>query len=314
MLRRERPVEHHLQRTDLLASLGQPQRRLASHFGTRAHRDDDALRLRMAVIAEQPVLAAAQAGELVHRRLYDRRRRRVIRVRRFARLKEGVRVVRRAAHDGVSRTQRPIAMVAHQILVDHRPHGVVGEQDEAVDLVRGAESVHEVDEGHARLERRRLRHQGEVVRLLHRSRRQHGEAGRAHRHHVLMVAEDGQRLRRQRARRHVHDGRRQLAGDLEHVGVHQQKALRRREGRRQRAALQRPVQCARRTALGLHLLHDRHRAQDVGDALRRPFVRQLCHRRRRRDRKDRADLVQPVGDVGNCRVAVHRVGYVGHRG
>ena len=51
----------------------------------------------------------------------------------------------------------------------------------------------------------------------------------------------------------------QLAGDLEHVGQHQQQALGRREGRRQRAGLQRAMHRAGGAALALHLLHDRGR-------------------------------------------------------
>ncbi len=47
----------------------------------------------------------------------------------------------------------------------------------------------------------------------------------------------------------VEDRRRQLAGDLVHVGDHQQQALRRREGRRQRAGLQRAVHARRRRRL-----------------------------------------------------------------
>ena len=56
----------------------------------------------------------------------------------------------------------------------------------------------------------------------------------------------------------------QLAGDLVHVGDHQQQALRRREGRRQRAGLQRAVNGAGRAAFALHLDHRRDGAPDVG--------------------------------------------------
>ncbi len=46
---------------------------------------------------------------------------------------------------------------------------------------------------------------------------------------------------------------RQLARDLVHVRQHQQQALRRGEGRRQRAGLERPVDRAGGAALALHL-------------------------------------------------------------
>ena len=97
---------------------------------------------------------------------------------------------------------------------------------------------------------------------------QQREAGLAHRHHVGVVAEDRQPLRRQRPRGDVHHGRRQLAGDLVHVGDHQQQALRGGERRRQRAALQRAVQRPGGAALALHLDHRR----DVPHTLGRPWL------------------------------------------
>ena len=92
----------------------------------------------------------------------------------------------------------------------------------------------------------------------------------------------------------------QLAGDLEHVGHHQQQALRCGEGRGQRAGLQRAVHRAGSAPFALHLLDDRDVAPDVPDhGLGRPFVGQFRHGGRGRDRKDRADLVHPVGDMGD---------------
>ena len=209
--------------------------------------------------------------------------------------------------------ERAPAMRAHQVVVDHCADLIVGEERDRVDLVRGAESVEEMQERDARCERRGLRDQRRVVRLLHRAGREQGEPRRARRHHVGMVAEDRQRLRRERARRDVEDGRRQLAGDLEHVGQHQHQALRGGEGRRQRARLQRAVHGAGGAAFALHLLHDRDVAPDVRDALGRPLIGELGHGRGRGDRVDRAHLVHPVGDVRDRGVAVHRVGFGLHR-
>ena len=61
------------------------------------------------------------------------------------------------------------------------------------------------------LERRGVRDGRHVVRFLHRVRAEHREAGLAAGHDVGVVAEDRQRVRRQRARRDVHRERRQLA-------------------------------------------------------------------------------------------------------
>ena len=249
---------------------------------------------------------AGERREAIHGGLHDRRRPRVVRVHRLARLKERVRVVRGAADERMLGIERAIPVRAHQILPDHRPDLRIGQQRQLVELVRGPEAVEEMQERDARLQRRGLRDQRGVVRLLHRGGGQQGKPGRARRHHVGVVAEDRQRLRRQRARRHVEDRGGQLAGDLEHVGQHQHQPLRRREGRRQRARLQRAVHGAGGAAFALHLLHDRDVAPDVGHALRRPLVGELGHRRGRGDRIDRADLVHAVGDVRDRGVAVHR--------
>ena len=64
--------------------------------------------------------------------------------------------------------------------------------------------------------------------------------------------------------------RRQLARDLVHVGDHQQQALRRREGGRERARLQRAVDRAGRARLRLHLDH-------LGDAPQRFGLPRLDH-------------------------------------
>ena len=99
-----------------------------------------------------------------------------------------------------------------------------------------------------------------------------------------MVAEDRQRMRRQGAGGNVEDGRRQFAGDLVHVRDHQQQALRGREGRRQRAGLQRAMHGTGGTAFGLQFDDFRNAAPDIGLALRRPFVGQFAHTGRRGDR------------------------------
>ena len=152
----------------------------------------------------------------------------------------------------------------------------------------------------------RLRHQREVVRLLHGCRREQGEAGLPDRHHVRVVTEDRQPLRRERPGGDVQHGRGQLTGDLVHVRDHQQQALRGGERGAQRPALQRAVQRAGGTAFALHLHDRRHVAPHVRLALAGPLVGEFRHRRRRGDRVDAADLVEPVRDRCGRLVAVER--------
>jgi hypothetical protein len=68
-----------------------------------------------------------------------------------------------------------------------------------------------------------------------------------------------------------------LAGDLVHVRDLQKQALRRREGRRQRAALQGTVDGTGGAGFGLHLDDPGNRAPDVLIAFGRPTVGMLAH-------------------------------------
>ena len=193
-----------------------------------------------------------------------------------------------------------------QIVVDHRPDLLIREQRQLVHLVRGAKAVEEMDERDARFEGRGLGDQGEIVRFLDRAGGELGEPGRPHRHDVGMVAEDREALGGKRARGDVEHRGRQLARDLEHVGDHQEEALRGREGRGQRAGLERAVDRARRARPRSASPYVGDVAPDVGLALARPLIGQLGHRRGRRDRVDGADLVDPIGDVGRGLIAVDR--------
>jgi hypothetical protein len=269
-----------------------------------AHHHDHALGLRVADVLEGAVAAAGQLAEPRECVLDDLRRRRVERARGLARLEEDVRVLRGAADDGVLGAERPLAVGTHLLLVDESAQVVVAQPLDHVHLVRGAEAVEEVEEGDAGAQRRRGGDRGEVVRLLDVGGAEHGKAGAARGHDVAVVAEDGQRARRDRAGGDVHDERRQLPGDLEHVREHQQEALRRREGGRERAGLKRAVHRAGGAALRLHLDDGGDVAPQVGPALRGPLVRELAHRRCGRDRVDGNDLARLVRDERSGLVSV----------
>ena len=261
----------------------------------------------MTAVVDQSVVAAGAIAELPHRLLDHVRDAVIERVDGLSRLEVDVRVLRGAPDERPLRRQPALTVRADELLGDERPDVLVGEQLDRVQLVRGAKSVEEVHERHAGLERRRVRHERQVMGLLHRRGGQQRKAGLAHRHHVGVVTEDRQPLRRQRASGDVHHGRGQLPGDLVHVRDHQQQALRGGERRRQRTALQRAVQRARRAALALHLDHGRNGAPHVRLPASGPFVGQLGHRRGRGDRVDAADLAAAVGDRCRRLVAVdHR--------
>ena len=91
--------------------------------------------------------------------------------------------------------------------------------------MRGAETVEEVDERHAGFQCREVGNAGQVHNLLHGAFSQHGEARLAAGHYILMVAEDAQGVAGEGAGRYVEYAGQVLAGNLVHVGNHQQQTL-----------------------------------------------------------------------------------------
>ena len=76
----------------------------------------------------------------------------------------------------------------------------------------------------------------------------------------------------------MEDRRGQLARDLVHVRQHEHEALRRREGRRHGARLQRAVRGTGCAAFTLHLDNIRDMTPDIFLAHRRPYVGGFRHR------------------------------------
>ena len=276
---RERTVQVHLEKTDLLALLDERVNRLVERVAARAHRDHHVLRVGGADVVVELVRAARELREAIHVLLDDRRRRIVELVADFAELERDVRVRRRAAHRRVLRIERALAEVLHILLVDHLADHVRRDLVDLLDLVRGAETVEEVKERNLRGERRGVRDHRHVVRLLHGVRAEHRETGLAARHHVTVVAEDAQRVGRERAGGNMEHGRGEFASDLVHIRDHQQETLRRRKGRRKRTRGKRTVDRTSSATLGFHLHDGRDGTPDVRLAHRGKFVARFRHRR-----------------------------------
>ena len=280
--------------------------RFRNRLACGSHRHDDALRIGGAVILVRRVRASNVFREPLHRLRDDVRAVAIERIGALARLEENVGILRRAANHRMIGSERAAAMIEDQFRVDHRLQIVIGQQRHLRDLVRRAEAVEEMEERDARLERRGLRDQREVLRLLHARGTEHRPAGRARGHDVAVIAEDRQRVCGQRTRGDVKDRRRQLAGDLVHVRNHQQQALRRGKRRGERSGLQRAMHGARGTALALHLDHRRDRSPEVRLFLGRPRVRPLAHRRRGRDRIDGDDFIERVRNARDGFVSIEK--------
>ena len=158
-----------------------------------------------------------------------------------------------------------------------------------------------MEERNACLERHDMRDTCQVHHLLHGRGGEHCKAGLTRGHHVLMVAEDRKRLGRQRTRRYVEYAGQQLAGDLVHIGNHQQQTLRCRKSRSQRTALQRSVHGAGGTGLRLHLDYPDCFSENIFTTLSGPLIDKFRHRRGRSDGVNRRNLREHISYVG-CRV------------
>ena len=190
MLRRERTVETDLDEADLLTLRGQVVDDLLGGVADRAHRDDDLLRVARAVVVEELVLLAGELVYLAHVLLDEGRHRVVVAVAGLARLEEDIRVLRRAAQHRMLRVQRPLAERLHSVHIEHACQLLVRPALDLLDLVRGAETVKEVQEGHSALDRGQMRDRAQVHDLLRVGGGEHRKTGLTAGHHVGVVAED----------------------------------------------------------------------------------------------------------------------------
>ncbi len=168
----------------------------------------------------------------------------------------------------------------------------------------GAEAVEEMEEGESGGYRRKMRHAPQVHDLLGVGRGQHAHAGLAAGHHVLMVAEDGQRVGGDCPGRDVEHTWQQFAHHFIKIGEHEQQPLGGGEGGGQSAGLQSAVHGARGARLGLHFNNFDPLPEEVFPAFRGPFIHSLSHGRGRRDGINRSHFGKGVGGVSRSVVAI----------
>ena len=308
----EGAVESHLDHAHLLSPGHHMLDGLVRGLRARAHDDDDPFGIGSAHVVEEVVLAAGMGGNLVHGFLDDARNGQIVLVDGLPALEIDVGVLAGTTDGGPVGTHGTLVVPQYLLLVHHVPDGLVVDEFQLLHLVRGPETVEEVDEGHPRLQGGHAPHQGQIVSLLHRAGAKEGKTGLAHSHDVLMVAEDAEGLSGQRAGAHMPAGGRQLTGDLVHVGDHEHEPLAGCESGTQRAALQGAVHGCSGPGLGLHLGDERHHSPDVPLTLRRPGVAMLRHGAGGSDGVDRDDPVELIGDARDRFVAVHHGGPSGH--
>ena len=305
MLDRERAIKMNVDHANLLAARVEIIRRLERRLAHRADRYDNPLRVGRAVIVEQMMLAPRDLRHVRHRRLNDIGQLIIIPIDCLAHLEINVGIGRRAANDGMIGIERAPTERVNRIVVDNLCKVGVIDRLDLLNLMRSSEAVEEIDERYAPLDRRQVSHRRQIHDFLHTRLGKHRATRLACRHHVLVIAENVQCRSRQRPRAHVKHARQHFARYFIQVRDHQQKTLRRGVSRRQRAGLQRAVNGARSSALGLQLDQTNLLPENIFGAARRHLVNVLRHRRRRRDRINRRNFGERITDVCGGLVAVH---------
>ena len=220
-------------------------------------------------------------------------------------LEEDIAVLVGAAHGWTFGVQAVLAERIDRIHIDHVLKILVVPDGDLLDLVGGAEAVEEVDEGNAALDGSQVRNSAKVHNFLGVGLSQHGKAGLAAGVDVGVVAEDVQRVAGNGSGGNMEDTGQKLAGDLVHVGDHEQQTLGSGVGGGQGAGGQRAVHRARSTGLRLHLDNLYPIAEDVLTALSRPLVNVVGHGAGGGNGVDTSYFSKGVADMSGSGIAVH---------
>ena len=312
MLDGERTEQTDLDQADLLAMSVEVVDDLFEHVAERTHADDDAIGILGTVVVEQAVVGTELLVDLAHVLLDDSGQLVVGGVACLTMLEEDVAVLVAAAGVRMLRVQRVIAELLDSLHVAHVLEVLVVPHGDFLDLVAGAETIEEVEERNLALKSGEVRHRGEVHDFLDVALGEHGKAGLTTRHDVGVIAKDVERLGSHGTSRHVENRGKALAGNLVHVGDHQQQALGSRVGGGQCTSAQRTVDGTSGTGLGLHLNNVNGRTEDVLLAPRGPLVDMIGHRAGRRNGIDSRHLGVRIRYVCGGLVAVHRLELTRH--
>ena len=301
----ERTIQVNAHQTDLLAHLVELVDSFGRNVAARAHRHDDILGIRRANVVKRLVRTAGDLGHFVHDLFHDCRNSIIVLVAGFTALEVDIRVLRGAAQSRMIRIQRTGTELSDLLSRQQLRHILIRNLVDLLNLVRGTETIEEMQERNRALQRRDVRNQSHVLRFLNGVGSQHGETGLTASHDVRMIAEDGQRVVSQRTGAHMENARQQLASDLVHVRDHQQQALGRGERRGERAGLQRAMHSTGGTGFGLHLSDADSLTEQVLTIMRSPVIRNFRHRGRRGDRVDRCHFAERISDVADSGIAVN---------
>ena len=302
----EGTVQVDLHESQLLPSRVPVADGLADDAAGGAHGDDDVLGIRRTEVVEGLIVRAGQGVDLVHAALHDAGNGLVELVDGLPDLEEDIRALGGAAGLGMVGVQGVAPEGPEGILVNEALQVGLVQQLDLLVLMAGAEAIEKVQHRQAAGDGAEVRDTCHVVSLLDCAARQHGKAGVAAGHDVLMVTVDGEGVGGQRAGADVEDAWQQLAGDLVHVWQHKHQTLTGRIGASQCAALQCAVDGTGGAALVLHFPDFHRLSEDILPPLGAPLINELRHGGGGSDGINRGDLGKGIGGVSRRRVAIHR--------
>ena len=281
-------------------------------FAGGAHGHNDTVGFRMAHVVEGTVFAAGDALDLLHRFDNDVRDRIIEEVPAFGVLEVDVGVLGRAALMGVFRIHGVLPEFVHLVPIDDLADVFIVDDFDLLDFMGGTETVEEMAEGDAGFDGGQMGNQGDVHAFLDGAGAKESKTGLARGHHVLLVAEDAQRVRGKGTGGNVEYGGKQFTGDFVHVGDHQQEALRSRKRAGHGTSHQGTVHGTGGTGFGLQFTYGDGLAHQVFLAGGGPVVSEFAHHGRRRDRINTSDIAESIRDMRGCRVAVHGFHFLSH--
>ena len=278
MLDAKRTIQVNYEYANLFALCVELFNNSAYGFGSRAHDDDDIFRILSAVVVEQVIFTAGQLADFAHVILYDFRQSIVIGVYSLTGLEVNIRVLCGTADNRIIRIQTAFTECVYRILIQQLFEISIIHNLNLLDFVRGTEAVEEVQERYTAFDSTQMCYACQIHNLLYAALSQQSKAGLTCSHNVLVVTKDRQRACCQRTCRNVEYSRQQLASHFIHIRNHQEQALRCGISSSQRTCLQRAVNCAGGTSLGLHFHQLNGLSENVLFALGSPFIDNLSHR------------------------------------
>ena len=301
----ERPEQPHLQQSHPLPLGHEGIGGGHGGFAAAAHQHQHPFRFGVAVVVEQVVLATRVNRELIHDRLHMGRHGIAEGIHCLARLKTHIRVLAGAPQLRMVGAEPPAAMGGHQLDGHQGPQHRIADPLHPLQFVGGAEAIKPMQHRHPPPQGGGHGDGGAIGTFLHRAGAEQGAARAPCRHHITVVAKDGEGRCGQRPGGHMDHGAVELSSDPVEVGEHQQQPLRGGERGGERPHLQGSMHHPRRTGLALHLDHLRHLAPEVWEAFRGPGIHPFAHGGGRGDRVEGHHLAEAIGNPSHRFVAIH---------